>query len=463
MKMHVRDSEWVHDGCLCQFGLGEAIAAFAVADLGVGATAATIGADALIGAGVGGIAGEVTTGKPLLGALTGGLTGGAIGAFGGVAGDALGSATAGDALVGAGAGAAGAGLTGQNPLTGAIEGGVGGAVSANIGGAATGAPAASGGSVGGAGASASGIAAPSGVGDALGAGSGVLDAATQGAVPAGIPLGQIDPGAAAQIGAGPSGAGGNLSLAAAASDVPGGGPSATPGSPSAVGDAASGSGAGAGGPVDSGAFDIAGQPPGPGGPAASAGGGGFVDSGRFDVPGSTSGLSGVGNFLGRNANWLLPAATIGYDALKSGQGLGGVPGYNQLNSQAGALGAQSAQLQSYLSNGTLPPGVQTSLDQAGKAAMATIKSQYASRGMSGSSAEAQDLANVHNTIASQGADIATKLLQTGISEAGLSSQLYEQILNSNLQSDNQLGQALGTLAGAAARPTIQVGQSTTTG
>ena len=79
--------------------------------------------------------------------------------------------------------------------------------------------------------------------------------------------------------------------------------------------------------------------------------------------------------------------------------------------------------------------------------------------MSGSSAEAADIANVQNTLASQGAQIATQLLDTGISESNLSAQLYSQIMGANLQSDQQLGNALTTLAAGAARPTVTVNQA----
>jgi hypothetical protein len=106
--------------------------------------------------------------------------------------------------------------------------------------------------------------------------------------------------------------------------------------------------------------------------------------------------------------------------------------------------------------------VQGALNNAGAAAQAAIRSQYASRGMSGSSAEATDLANVQSTIAGQGAQIAQQLLQTGVSESNLSAQLYQSIMSANLQQDAQLGTALSTLAGAAARPTVTVNQSGTT-
>ena len=76
--------------------------------------------------------------------------------------------------------------------------------------------------------------------------------------------------------------------------------------------------------------------------------------------------------------------------------------------------------------------------------------------MSGSSAEATDLANAQQTVNSQGTQIAMQLLQQGVNETNLSSQLYAQIMSANLQNDNQLGNALTTLAAGAARPTIAV-------
>jgi hypothetical protein len=72
------------------------------------------------------------------------------------------------------------------------------------------------------------------------------------------------------------------------------------------------------------------------------------------------------------------------------------------------------------------------------------------------------LANVDNTVVSQGANIATQLLNTGVSEAGLSSQIYGQILNTNLSQDNQLSGALSSLASASVRPTVTL-NSTTSG
>ena len=168
------------------------------------------------------------------------------------------------------------------------------------------------------------------------------------------------------------------------------------------------------------------------------------------------GLKTGGDALSSNANWLAPAALIGYQGLKANAGLSGVPGYGALSSTAAQLGAQGQQLQNYLTSGTLPPGVQQSLTQAGSAAKAAIRSQYASHGMSGSSAEQADLAAVDQKIVTNGVGIATTLLTQGVSESNLSAQLYNKILSANLQNDAALGTALSTLASASARPTINI-------
>ena len=77
-------------------------------------------------------------------------------------------------------------------------------------------------------------------------------------------------------------------------------------------------------------------------------------------------------------------------------------------------------------------------------------------GQSGSTAEMTDLSNVDATMSSQGANIALSLLNSGVSESNLSASLYGQLMQTALQQDNILSQAIGSLAGAAARPTINV-------
>ena len=137
---------------------------------------------------------------------------------------------------------------------------------------------------------------------------------------------------------------------------------------------------------------------------------------------------------------------LGYEAL---QGQQPVPGQATLNTQAGQLSQQSQQLESYLQTGTLPPGVGASLNQASAAAKAAIRSQYASMGMTGSSGESEALANVDQTTASQGANIAMQLLNTGIQESQLSASIYEQLMQVQLAQDAQLGNSISAFAIAA--------------
>jgi hypothetical protein len=122
----------------------------------------------------------------------------------------------------------------------------------------------------------------------------------------------------------------------------------------------------------------------------------------------------------------------------------------QLQSQAAAMAKQGAQLENYLTSGTLPPGVQSGLTQAYNSAAATIRSQYAQRGQTGSSAEMQDLANLSATTVAQGAQIATNLLQQGVSESQFSAQLYSQLMQASMQQDAALSKSIADFSGSLA-------------
>lgn len=159
------------------------------------------------------------------------------------------------------------------------------------------------------------------------------------------------------------------------------------------------------------------------------------------------GLGTALNVLKANPAAVIGAGGLGYAAMQQGQPL---PGEDAVNSTAAELSSQGKELQKYLQTGTLPPGLQGGIDQAAASAKATIRSQYAARGMSGSSAEAQDLAHVDQAAQAQGAQMAMQLLQTGISETGMASQLYQQILQSALQQDQSLGTAIANFASNAA-------------
>lgn len=172
---------------------------------------------------------------------------------------------------------------------------------------------------------------------------------------------------------------------------------------------------------------------------------------------SNPSLSTAGSVLKNNASSIIPAAGLALTALRGDQ----MPkGYNQLESQANELTGQGEQLQKYLSTGTLPEGAQAGLNQAAESAKASIRSQYASRGMSGSSAEQQDLANVDQQIQSQGFNMAMTLLQQGVNEQSLASGIYQNLMQTQLKQDEDLTQAItgfGTaLAGGTPANTLQL-------
>lgn len=131
-------------------------------------------------------------------------------------------------------------------------------------------------------------------------------------------------------------------------------------------------------------------------------------------------------------------------------GSSSMPGQEQLNSLAQQMSGSSAALTGYLNSGTLPPGVQSGLKSANESAKAAMRSMFASRGMSGSSSEVAALANIDQTTAAQGAEIAMKLLDRGIQQQQMSSALYQVILRNAMEEDKAFGEAIGRFGAAMA-------------
>lgn len=158
-----------------------------------------------------------------------------------------------------------------------------------------------------------------------------------------------------------------------------------------------------------------------GAPAAGGGGGfsGIIDSVMNPTLGGVSKAAGVG----------VSAGLLGYDLLK---GNPTDPNQKQLQAQAGQLSAQGQQLESYLKNGTLPPALQAQLKQATDAEKARIVSGYAARGQptdpNMNSALAQELNSVDTNAIAAMAQTQIQLLNTGIQETGMSTQLYETLV-----------------------------------
>lgn len=449
------------------------------------ATAAEIGtgivAGGLIGGGVGAV-GSAIEGRPILtgalegagaGALTGGFAGGgaALGAEAGI------GATAGGAIGGAAGGALGSQVTGGSPVIGAA----GGALAGGIAGSSSGAPgdvadagagsgAGAGGSVGAPSGGAAAIEAPT----SITADTGTIGQAMGGPQATGVSMAENPlPASGGDPGASLPGPGSNDTItgpsdqvAPNVQEITGLGAQVTPATASTANAVAN--------PELGGSTGFS-----PGGAAESAPEGGFLSAFGDTQTGTDAnaalgiktgtGAGGAGtgaaakttnwgNFSNApfgtvgdalsNNSWLAPVGSLGLAAGKSlmSTAPNSTALSKDLQSQANTLQGNSAQMEAYLATGTLPAGVQNSISSASQSAKASIRSQYASRGMSGSSSEAADLAAVDQHASSQGATIALQLLNTGVSEAGLADQIYGQLLQGAIAQDNQLSTAVSSFA-----------------
>lgn len=433
-------------------GIADAVAS-AATTIGVGdATAAIIGSgvtDAAIGGGLGAAESAITGGNPLTGAEGGAITGGIIGGAGPAIGGALGSTTAGDVIAGAGGGALGAGVTGGNPLTGALGGAASGGVASALSGDAT-----TSGSTGGTSASA-----PTTGGTAPAA------PAPAGVAPGGdITLTPDYPGGATGTSStsnlGGATGGGSSDFSSTGMSLPGG-QSAPSGAPTSLNTALSSSQgldpSGGVTPTTSSALPRTISGAGTDSTVSStADGGNALPSGGAAKANTLSTLFGSGP--GEGATWGNIGSALSANAplLASGAGLvtnltsalSPTPGAANLKTEANQLQGLGLQNEQYLASGTLPPGVQGGIDQATQAAIAAIKSKYASMGMSGSSAEQQDIANAEMTAKTQGANIAMNLLNQGVSETGLSSGIYEEMIKNSMATDQSFASAFTNLASA---------------
>lgn len=227
-------------------------------------------------------------------------------------------------------------------------------------------------------------------------------------------------------------------------------------------------------PVGSGGFGQSGAFPGgmtanqalvqglPGTSSGGAGTGGGGGGGAADVLKGTSGpsfgqaaktlfnqpsLGNLGTLAGTiNPGVALGAAGLGLEAMRSQN----LPQIGNLQGAAGNLAGQGAALQNILQSGQLPAGAQSAIDQATESAKASIRSQYAQMGLSGSTMETQALASADQQAASQKFNIVNQLVTQGVGETEAAAGLYQNIMQAQLQQDNALGSAIGNFGAALA-------------
>lgn len=329
-------------------------------------------------------------------------------------GDVLNTLTdvGGSAAAGAGLGAAGAAISGgdvgKGALIGGATGGVAGGISDVVGGPGT---------VFGQNFGSGGADVPTGTAVSTGTGAPVADlAASSGG--AGVSAAGVAP---------PAGAGGGM---ADLTQLDSSGSFASP----------------AGAPGDVGAAPI----------TAASGDAASVPFGSDQVP--TQALAGKPDASsGGTFSDILGKVKANPGAVVSGAGLltnlirGNQPpaGSTNLTNQANQFSAQGQQLSSYINTGTLPPGAQAGIDQAVKSMQAGIRAKYAANGIPpNSTMEQQELNNVTLQAQAQAFQIANQLLSQGISESGLASGIYENLIKVNEQQNADTGNAIANFAAA---------------
>lgn len=174
-------------------------------------------------------------------------------------------------------------------------------------------------------------------------------------------------------------------------------------------------------------------------PAAQSGGGWLGNLGTAAWNSVMKNPIGVG----------LAGAGLGYNLL---QGQKVSPEMQAMQGNAAALNAQGQQLMSYLQNGTLPPGLQTAVDNATHAMKARIIANHAKNGLSTNPAQnsalAQELNQVDLNAVALIAQQGQQLLTTGMNATNISSQLYGMLENLNRQQSQRTGQAIANFAAA---------------
>jgi len=152
-----------------------------------------------------------------------------------------------------------------------------------------------------------------------------------------------------------------------------------------------------------------------------------------------------GTDWGALAKGAVGAGGLAYSAINNA---GTTPATKAVQQMAGQQNAQGQQLESYLANGTLPPGAQQYVDAQTSAATAAIKSKYAQMGMSGSTAEAQELSNVASQAQAQMFNMAQQLYANGVSQTGASANLYKLLMDQQNQDNTAMGNAITNFTSA---------------
>lgn len=175
---------------------------------------------------------------------------------------------------------------------------------------------------------------------------------------------------------------------------------------------------------------------------------------------------GAQSALTKNPLGILAAgAGLGLNLARGNQAPAGLA---DMTAAAASLKNTGSVLQSYMQTGTLPPGMQASVDQATAAAKARIIQNYASRGLNTNptqnSALQQELQQLQQNAIITAAQIGDKLMTEGLSATQISAQIYNNLITIDRQRQAATGSAIASfaaaLSGGGGGTTIKLGGST---
>lgn len=173
---------------------------------------------------------------------------------------------------------------------------------------------------------------------------------------------------------------------------------------------------------------------------SSLGGGG--------APAASGGGFSLSKLLGKEA---LPAAALGYSIYKGNKTPSQVKSLQALADQQNQAGTALQAGAIAEQQGKLPGGAEAAVNNSVEAMKARIRQNYAQLGLTGSTAEAQDLAYADQAAEMEKFQIGQGMAQTGFQAAsqdlGVASGLYGDILNAETAQGTALGDALAEFAG----------------
>jgi hypothetical protein len=133
--------------------------------------------------------------------------------------------------------------------------------------------------------------------------------------------------------------------------------------------------------------------------------------------------------------------------------LTGVAG--QAANAAGNANAYAGTLESPLTTGVLPQGAQEQVTQALNDSITSIKSKYASLGLTGSTAEQAAISEAQSQSQQMTFTIAQQMAQTGIqagnqatADLGLEGTIYNDLTQAQISQDTALQNAIASFTGA---------------